>query len=149
MQGNFGVSSFLRSWKNFFLSPDLSKCNFILNFDFLLFYISLEWLNNQQNLDFKTNLTYKPVKNPRYNVPAVLTLCNVSKLMPTGHTSMISKFQWGEFRELKSKIFFRKSMPPWRSFRKSVSQPSSAPASSDLSLLNTFLWYRFCFVLFI
>ena len=28
-------------------------------------------------------------------------------------------------------------MPPWRSFRKSVSQPSSAPASNDLFLLNT------------
>ena len=28
-------------------------------------------------------------------------------------------------------------MPPWRSFRKSVSQPSSAPASKDLFLLNT------------
>ena len=28
-------------------------------------------------------------------------------------------------------------MPPWRSFRKSVSQPSSAPASDDLFLLNT------------
>ena len=28
-------------------------------------------------------------------------------------------------------------MPLWRSFRKSVSQPSSAPASNDLFLLNT------------
>ena len=28
-------------------------------------------------------------------------------------------------------------MPPWSSFRKSVSQPSSAPASNDLFLLNT------------
>ena len=28
-------------------------------------------------------------------------------------------------------------MPPWRSFRKSVSQPSSAPPSNDLFSLNT------------
>ena len=28
-------------------------------------------------------------------------------------------------------------MPPWRLFRKSVTQPSSAPASNDLYLLNT------------
>ena len=64
----FQVFSFLRSWKLTFLSPDLSKCNFILNFDFLLFYISLEQLNNKQNLGFKTILTHKPAKNPRYNI---------------------------------------------------------------------------------
>ena len=28
-------------------------------------------------------------------------------------------------------------MPPWRSFRKSVSQPNSAPPSNDLFSLNT------------
>ena len=28
-------------------------------------------------------------------------------------------------------------MPPWRLFRKSVTQPSSSPASNDLYLLNT------------
>ena len=83
----FQVFSFLRSWKLTFLSPDLSKCNFILNFDFLLFYISPERLNNQQNLNFKTNLTYKPAKNPRYNIHGFDVMLMFPNLMPTIQSS--------------------------------------------------------------
>ena len=100
----FQVFSFLRSWKLTFLSPDLSKCNFILNFDFLLFYISLEQLNNKQNSGFKTILTHK---RPQTGQKSALQhsrfwrYANVSKFN-AHHTKLppvISIFQWGDFRE--------------------------------------------------
>ena len=99
-------------------------------------------------LNFKTNLTYKPVKNPLYNIHCFDVMLTVSKLMPTIHTSMISTFQWGDFRELKSTRFSGGACPLGARLGNRSSQPRSAPASNDLFLINTFLWYRFCFVHF-
>ena len=57
--------------------------------------------------------------------------------MPTIHTSMISTFQWGDFRELKSNNFSGKACPfGARLGNRSVHLVPRA-ASNDLFLLNT------------
>ena len=61
----------------------------------------------------------------------------VSKLMPTIHTSMISTFQWGDFRELKAKNVSGEACPLGARLGNRSVRPSSAPASNDLFLLNT------------
>ena len=164
MLGNFGAFSrfsFANLKTNLFCHH-LCKCNFIiLNFDFYCF--SIYWTarqnffytssnlhhvyNNVWNfhedwftstpLNFKTNLTCKPDKNPLYNVQCFDVMLTVSKLMPIIHTSMISTFQWGDFGELKSKNFSGKACPLGARLGNRPVRPSSAPASNDLFILNT------------
>ena len=45
------------------------------------------------NFNFKTNLSYEPVKNPRYNIHCFEVMLIFSKLMRTIHISMTSTFQ--------------------------------------------------------
>ena len=117
MLGNFGVLSFLRSWKlTRFLTTCISATSFrIWTFSAFLyisettrtnfFKISSHDLHNlYQNVwnfhedwfsatpwNFKTNLSYEPVKNLRYNIH--WRCANFFKIMRTIHISMTSTFQ--------------------------------------------------------
>ena len=64
---------------------------------FILYIIKSETfieIDSPQRLgNFKRNLSYKPVKNPRYNIHCFDQYANFSKLMRTIHISMNNTFQ--------------------------------------------------------
>ena len=130
MLGNFGVFSFLRSWKlTCFRTTFRSAILFqILTFSAFLnisktaqqnslstsshnlhdIYINvwnfhLDWLTVTP-WNFKTNLAYQPAKNPCYKHSPFSCYANFSKLMPTINTCMSSTFQCEYYHCLTFKI---------------------------------------------
>lgn len=139
MQGN--CIFFLAILKtNLFCHPTCSKCNFILNFEFCF---SIYFWNGSTEFKFQGEPNLQTGQKSALQHLRFWRYANVSKLEPTIHSSVISTFQWGDFREQKLQKIIRGACPPRRSFRKSVSQPRSAPATNDL-FMNTSLWYCFC-----
>ena len=113
--GRFSIWFLLVILKTNLFSHRLSKCNFILNFDFyalfcisrerlyrILFkshhinvyiYIMSDWFTATPR-NFKANLAYQPAINLRYNIHCVFwRYANFYRLMCTRHTSMICTFQ--------------------------------------------------------